>query len=424
MYSTQVELLNVNGKIVLVIYQIMMITGTMLAMYPVWPLSVQKKIKERIVQVWWNPAVFYMLVLFSAFFVMVSNFNQLQFVIFTANTILIIILAGWKLAIGMIVVGFYASVELFKYYREIDHLNIEIGSPQFIFMYSLVLIGAVLVIFLKPKQEHLEATEQKVGTLETEVTHLGYEVTNLNENVVHYSQRISDQEKEIHRLGSTAQKILNNVNHELRLPIGNVVNFAEMLNEGLEKYSKDQLKELSDEVLKNSTRLSSMILNMLDLATLNARTIALQKKTVNLGVLVEERIKTCRNIYLQKKKIDFELSIAQNLLIDVDPNYIRQTVDNLVINAITFSEKGVIKISVTKQQNVAVFVITNEGEPIPHTELYDIFSAFRMASNTESQAEGRGVGLALCKAAIEAHGGMIKAENTGKGARFRFVLPL
>jgi len=424
MYSTQVELLNVNGKIVLVIYQIMMITGTMLAMYPVWPLSVQKKIKERIVQVWWNPAVFYMLVLFSTFFVMVSNFNQLQFVIFTANTILIIILAGWKLAIGMIVVGFYASVELFKYYREIDHLNIAIGSPQFVFMYSLVLIGAVLVIFLKPKQDHLEATEQKVDTLETEVTHLGYEVTNLNENVVHYNQRISDQEKEIHRLGATAQKILNNVNHELRLPIGNVVNFAEMLNEGLEKYSKDQLKELSDEVLKNSTRLSSMILNMLDLATLNARTIALQKKTVNLGVLVEERIKTCRNIYLQKKKIDFELSIAQNLLIDVDPNYIRQTVDNLVINAITFSEKGVIKISVTKQQNVAVFVITNEGKPIPHTELYDIFSAFRMASNTESQAEGRGVGLALCKAAIEAHGGMIKAENTGKGAKFRFVLPL
>ena len=197
-----------------------------------------------------------------------------------------------------------------------------------------------------------------------------------------------------------------------------------MLNEGLEKYSKDQLKDLSDEVYKNSTRLSTMILNMLDLATLSARTIELQKKTVNLSELVEERIKTCRNIYLQKKKIDFELSIAQNLLIDIDPNYIRQTVDNLVINAITFNEKGVIKISVTKQQNVAVFTISNEGKPIPHTELLDIFTAFRMASNTESQAGGRGVGLALCKAAIEAHGGMIKAENTGKGAKFRFVLPL
>ena len=130
-----------------------------------------------------------------------------------------------------------------------------------------------------------------MGTLETEV--------------IHYNQRISDQEKEIERLGATAQKILNNVNHELRLPIGNVVNFAEMLNEGLEKYSKSQLKELSDEVLKNSTRLSSMILNMLDLATLSARTMELQKKTVNFSELVEERVKTCRNVYLQKKKIDF-----------------------------------------------------------------------------------------------------------------------
>ena len=47
-----------------------------------------------------------------------------------------------------------------------------------------------------------------------------------------------------------------------------------------------------------------------------------------------------------------------------------------------------------------------------------------MGSNTESKAEGRGVGLALCKAAIEAHGGMIKAESNGtKGALFRIVLP-
>ena len=410
MYSTQIELLKDNSRMILVIYQIMLVSGVLLLMYPIWPRSIDQNKKETIAQILWPVVIFYMLVLFNSFFVMVSDFSTLQFAVFTVNLLITSILLGWRLGGIMIFIGICFGISLYQSYNPEYRFDTSIGSPAFIMVYIFMLIGAIIVIFLKPKQEHLEATEQKVGILETEV--------------IHYNERISDQEKEIHRLGATAQKILNNVNHELRLPIGNVVNFAEMLNEGLEKYSKDQLKELSDEVLKNSTRLSSMILNMLDLATLSARTIELQKKTVNLSELVEERVKTCRNIYLQKKKIDFELSIAQNLFIDVDPNYIRQTVDNLVINAITFSEKGVIKISVTKQQNVAVFVITNEGEPIPHTELYDIFTAFRMASNTESQAEGRGVGLALCKAAIEAHGGMIKAENTGKGAKFRFVLPL
>ena len=134
------------------------------------------------------------------------------------------------------------------------------------------------MFIIKPKEELQKATDAEVGTLKTEVVHLDHEVinlnsrvSNLNEAAVHYNERISDQEKEIERLGATAQKILNNVNHELRLPVGNVMNFAEMLNEGLGKFDESQLKMLSDEVYKNSNRLSSMIMNMLDLAALNAK---------------------------------------------------------------------------------------------------------------------------------------------------------
>ena len=79
---------------------------------------------------------------------------------------------------------------------------------------------------------------------------------------------------------------------------------------------------------------------------------------------------------------------------------------------------------VKKQENTVSFSIINRGSKIPHTELLDIFTAFKVASNFESKAEGRGVGLALCKAAIESHDGMIKAENIDDGVKFRFILPL
>ena len=203
------------------------------------------------------------------------------------------------------------------------------------------------------------------------------------------------------------------------------MNFAEMLNDGLGKFDDNQLKMLSDEVYKNSNRLSSMILNMLDLATLDAKKIELDKSTVNLSEMVKDRVNNCRKIYLQGKPIDFKLAIDPEILISADPNYIRQTLDNLVINAINFSSEGVINISLLRNDKMVEFTISDTGVGIPQSEIYDIFTPFKMGSNTESKAEGRGVGLALCRSSIEAHGGAISAESKGgKGAKFRFALML
>lgn len=435
MYSTQVELLKENGRIILTIYQIMMCTGTIMAMYPIWPPRIKHEI---IVQVAWNIVIFYMLIFFSSFFVMVSNLGQLQFAVFTLNMVIAAILTGWRICLGMVLIGFYLSSQCYKYYVGIDSLDISIGSPQFIFMYALMLAGSALIIFFKPKQEYLEATEVKVGTLENEVIHLDHEitglsgqvtglsskVTDLNEQVTHYSEQVADKDKEIERLGSTAQKILNNVNHELRLPIGNVINFSEMLNETLEKSNNQLVKELSKEVYDNSNRVSTMILNMLDLATLAVKKVDLQKATINFSELVVDRVKRCRKIYLEDKKIDFELTIEPEIMIAVDPNYIRQTIDNLVINSIRFSKKGLIKVSVSRKDKQVIFTITDQGKGIPKPELSNIFTPFKMGSNSESKACGRGVGLALCKSAVEAHGGSIIADSNGEiGAILKFTLP-
>jgi signal transduction histidine kinase len=165
---------------------------------------------------------------------------------------------------------------------------------------------------------------------------------------------------------------------------------------------------------------------MLDLAMLDVKKIKLDKKTINLSELVQDRVNNCRRIYLQGKNIDFELKIEPNILASVDPNYIRQTVDNLVINAITYSQSGTIKVSVLKKgKNKVELTIQDEGIGIPKSELFDIFNPFKMGIHTQSKAEGRGVGLALCKSAVEAHGGGIEVTSeNGKGAIFVVTLGL
>jgi Na+/proline symporter/signal transduction histidine kinase len=431
MYSTHAALLEEGSKVLFIIYQIMLITSTIISMHLLWPLSIKQKIKDIIIRTWAPIATFYMLIFFSCFFVLVSKFAIIQIALFVLNIVIVSMLFGWLASLILIPIGCYFSISFFQFCFGIDKFQISFGSPEFMLIYLLLIVGIVLLIFIKPKEERQEASDIKVDTLETEVTHLDdevthltTEVTDLNKKVDHYSERVSDQNKEIERLGATAQKILNNVNHELRLPVGNVMNFAEMLNEGLEKFNPEQLKMLSDEVYKNSNRLSSMIMNMLDLAALEAKNLELDKSTTNLSALVRERVQSCRKMYLDKKEIDFEIKIENELLIKIDPNYIRQTVDNLIINAINFSEKGVIKISLLRKKNIIEFIIQDEGIGIPQEDIYDIFTPFKMGSNTESKAEGRGVGLALCKAAIEAHGGIITVDSKGKGAIFSFVLSI
>lgn len=407
-------------------YEIMLIVSVTFISYSIWPHSFKESI---VVKLGWNISIFCLLIFFSSFFLIMSKFNDQQFVVFLVNIIVAAVLVRWNLIFIMLPVGFYLAILFYEYYTGLDSLDINITSASLIF-YSFLLIGTAIVIFLKPKQEEEEKAEETIDHLEGEVivlghrvNYMGLEVTNLNEKVGHYSQRLVDQAIEIERLGATAQKILNNVNHELRLPVGNVMNFADMLSNGLGKYTKKQLKELSDEVFKNSNRLSTMILNMLDLAMLNVKKIELNKKTINLSELVEDRVEQCRKIYVQGKNIGFKLDIEPDIFANIDANYIRQTIDNLVINAINYSKRGTITVNVSTQgKNMLIITIQDEGIGILESELYDIFTPFKMGGNTESKAEGRGVGLALCKAAVEAHGGQITVDSKGEGAIFKVIL--
>lgn len=412
MYSMPIGIRQHYANIIQLIYHSVLIISAIFLTYPIWPQTFKNK---QFISITWIMCLFYVFIFVGFLQVLVSNFGQFQLMIFLLSTIILTTLTRWQITLFMLLTGVMCSVLYFKWNTGVNPANIPLGL-KFKITYLLLLISGILLIVFKPKQEEQEATEAKVGGLEIEVT-------DLNEKVYHYTERIADQAKEIERLGSTAQKILNNVNHELRLPVGNVMNFAEMLSDGLGKLNEKQLQMLTEEVYKNSNRLSTMILNMLDLATLNAKKLELDKKLINLGELVQDRINSCRKIYLGEKQIDFDMQIEEDILINIDPNYIRQTVDNLVINAINFSKEGVIRISLLRKGQVVEFIITDNGIGIPKSELYDIFTPFKMGSKTESKAEGRGVGLALCKAAIEAHGGSIIVESDGiNGALFKFAL--
>lgn len=403
MYSTQVALLRENGRMILTFYQIMMCTGTILAMYPIWPPRIKHEI---IVQVAWNIVIFYMFAFFSCFFVLLSNFGQLQFVIFTLNIILTAILVGWKLAAGMMIVGFYLSMQLYKFYAGVDIIDISLGSPEFIFMYSLMLIGSALIIFIKPKQEEFILTKEKNG---------------------HLNGRIEVQDFELRKALGLKNEFIRNVTHEYNAPMTGILSMAEVAYEYRNKLSKEELADTIDVIYKSALRLNNFDSNISTLAKLSKEGVELDKEVVDLSSLVFECVETCRKLYDESKgdNREFIFSVANGIEVFADRYYLTQALDNLIINAITYCKNGNIIIELERNTHggEVKFTITDEGIGIPRNELYDIFDEFKVSSKTHTQAGGRGVGLAVAKKVIEAHGGSISADSDGEhGASFWFVL--
>ena len=378
----------------------MMVTGVVTAMYPIWPARIKKEI---VIQVAWSITIFYMLNFFSCFFVMVSDFGRLQFAIFTINMIITAILVGWKLSAAMIIVGFYLSGQFYKFYANVDYLDLSIGSPQFVFMYSLMLVGSALIIFLKPKQEYQALTEEK------------------NE---HLNDRITSQEKQVRDALELRSQFIRNVNHEYHAPMTGITSTAETLVESYHKLDDKQRLMAAKNILESSRKLDFFESNLASLSALSNASYKLNLEQVNFSNLVHDRIEVCRKLYEENKEgREFDINIEENIIIEGDSKYLSQTLDNLIINAITYCKFGKITIDLEQFKGFVYFNIADEGVGIPLNELENIFDEFTVSSRTKTPAGGRGVGLAVCQKVIEVHGGSIKAESNGDiGATFKIVL--
>lgn len=427
MYSINIHS-NENGeKIILVIYQVMMITGVVIAIYPIWPITIKKETRESIAKAWWGISVFYMLIFFNCFFVMINGSSGLPFALFTINIVLAVLLLGYKLSLLLIPAGFYFAVQFYKYYSNIEKLDISIGSPQFIFMYILILIGAILLIFLKPKQEYQEATEEKVGTLTTEVDVLDHKVSHLDQKVDHLEFHAEVRKKELSKAFELKYEFLRNLQHEAHTPITGITSMGEALYECYDKLTDEQRKSYLKDIAQSSTRLNSYVNNMIDLSKLSSMNYKFKRESIDFTKLVKERAEICKKLYSDDKsqgKQEFILDLEDNVSGYFDKYYISQVIDNIIINAIQYSKEGKITIRLSQTKGIIKFSVSDEGIGIPKEDLHNIFGAFTVSSKTKTPAGGRGVGLAVCKKIIELNNGVISAQqNKRKGVTFTFTLP-
>jgi signal transduction histidine kinase len=217
--------------------------------------------------------------------------------------------------------------------------------------------------------------------------------------------------------------MLGVVSHDLRNPVAAVKMLSRTLL-GAQENDGSQAHESIALIFQAAEQMDALIRDLLDVNRLDAGSLAISAVPVEPSALLTDSLQTLRPL-VEEKGIDLDLQIETALpKVAADRDRIQQTLSNLVGNAIKFSSAGSKIVVVARSDSESVvFSVLDNGRGIAAGDLPRVFDRYWQSSRTDRQ--GAGLGLAIAKGIVEAHGGRIWIESRpGEGTTASFTLPL
>lgn len=225
--------------------------------------------------------------------------------------------------------------------------------------------------------------------------------------------------------GRMKSEILNNLSHELQMPLTVMSGYAQLTEEQLAAgiFNADDLIDNQKHIILETDKMERMVLQLLDVAKMERGKFSLNLADVSLGDLVQAFADDYFPM-LDENGNRLEISTDEVLpLVSCDAERVEQVLINLVSNACRHTKNGVITLSVHRNGDYAELAVADTGEGISDEVKPCLFTQF--LSGGAGKAAGTGLGLYICKKTVEAHGGTIEVESEcGKGTTVRFQLPL
>jgi signal transduction histidine kinase len=233
------------------------------------------------------------------------------------------------------------------------------------------------------------------------------------------------RERELARLKS---EFVSTVSHELKTPLTSIRMFAEMLQQGVAGTDREREARYQEIIVKESERLGLLIANLLDYSQIERGTRRYARRNESLAEIAREAVETFRRLREgEHQLVSLELSDgAESLSVWADREVIVQSILNLLSNAAKYGAGKPISVAVRPRgDDLAMVSVKDEGPGIPAAEHDKIFREFyRTPSAYKTQIEGTGLGLALVKRHVEAHGGQVElVSHEGVGSTFSVVVP-
>jgi signal transduction histidine kinase len=224
------------------------------------------------------------------------------------------------------------------------------------------------------------------------------------------------------RLEELRRNMVTDVAHELRTPLSNIRGYLEALQDGVVEPERGIIDSLHEEAML----LNHLVDDLQELSLAEAGHLKLERQPVALADMVDRAVEAVR-LRVEARRVTVQVVLPEDLLVDVDPQRIGQVLRNLLENALAHTPPGgeIAIVGHVEGQWVEVSV-QDTGTGIAAEDLPYVFERFYRADRSRSRATGgAGLGLAIARQLVEAHGGRIWVESTeGEGSTFTFALPI
>jgi len=233
--------------------------------------------------------------------------------------------------------------------------------------------------------------------------------------------KAKEKAEEASRLKSN---FLSNMSHELRTPLIGILGYSEIM---MNELANSNYGDMASTIYQSGSRLLETLNMILTLSKVESEKVNLNLTDISLNELVDE-VRILFDSVAKKKNIELKSTYPQEgILIKSDPKIIREILNNLVNNAVKYTEKGSVLIEVKRNvlTNEIMLRVKDTGIGIPKDKLDIIFEEFRQASEGLARNfEGTGLGLSITKKFVQLLGGKIFVESqVGIGSTFTVVLP-
>ena len=229
---------------------------------------------------------------------------------------------------------------------------------------------------------------------------------------------------ELMRLEEVRRDFVANASHELRTPLAAIRGFAETLLESA-SLSPEEQKNYLEVIHRHAQRLSSLVEDLLELSTIESRSLRLEFAPVDVARTAENLIADSR-LRLEERRIDAALRSDTRPLALADARAVDQVLGNLLDNALKYTEPGgSIEIVVEERLGCVRVSVADTGIGIPDQDTSRIFERFYRVDRARSRAlGGTGLGLSIVKHLVQVMGGEISVKSAlGRGSTFAFTLP-
>jgi signal transduction histidine kinase/CheY-like chemotaxis protein/CHASE3 domain sensor protein len=279
--------------------------------------------------------------------------------------------------------------------------------------------GVLLFHQIKEQSTQLEKQNTELGIQGKELSLQSAELSRQNTEL----KMQKNQLDEANRLKST---FLSNMSHELRTPLNSVIALSSVLKRKLKTAIPEEEYSYIDVIERNGKQLLELINDVLDLSRIESGRIEIEQADINIKELIDG-MTTLIAPQAKEKNISLKSLVSEELpVLKSDGNKIRHIMQNLIGNAVKFTEKGKVEITASVKDKFLHIKVSDTGIGIPPDQIANIFDEFRQIdSSTSRKYGGTGLGLSIAKRYAHMLGGTIYVKSTpGKGSDFTFILPL